>query len=143
MEHGVPYQTDSHPIAYTAQEIAQLEHIPEHQMAKPVMIKADDQMVMAVVAGDRQVDLKKAGKALDAKAVRLATEAEFSPRFPDCEKGAEPPFGALYDIATVVDAGLKSPRITFNAGTHSTTISMALSDYCDLTKPMVVDIAIA
>lgn len=141
MEHGIPYRMDIHQVAYTAQDVAHVEHIPEQQIAKPVMVKADDQLVMAVVAGDRYLDLEKARKELGATTVRLAAEAEFSPAFPDCERGAEPPFGALYNVATVVDSGLKSPRITFNAGTHGSTISMELSDYLALTHPKVVDIA--
>lgn len=141
LEHGIPYDIETHSVAYTAREAANAEHIPEHQMAKAVMLKTDDQLVMAVLPGDRQLDLEKARTALGASTSRLATEAEFAPLFPDCEKGAEPPFGALYDVATVVDSRLQSPRITFNAGTHTTSISMALSDYLQLTKPMVVDVA--
>ena len=143
MEHGIPYRMDIHQLAYTAQDIAHVEHIPEQQIAKAVMVQADGQLVMAVVAGDRHLDLEKTRKALGATTVRLAQEAEFSPAFPDCEKGAEPPFGVLYNVGTVVDVGLKSPRITFNAGTHTSTISMELSDYLALTRPMVVDIASA
>jgi Ala-tRNA(Pro) deacylase len=143
MEHGIPYRMDIHQLAYTAQDIAHVEHIPEQQIAKAVMVQADDELVMAVVAGDRYVDLEKARKALGATTVRLAAEGEFSPAFPDCEKGAEPPFGALYNVATVVDIGLKNPQITFNAGTHTSTISMELSDYLALTRPKVVDIASA
>lgn len=116
MVHGIPYKTDTHPIAYTAREIAQVEQIPE-QLAKPVIMTADDHLVMAVLPGDRHVDLEKARKALAVTTLRLASEAEFSQAFPDCKKGAEPPFGASYDVATVVDSGLQSPRITFNAGT--------------------------
>lgn len=58
MEHGIPYEMHSHAIAYTAREIAQAEHIADQQMAKAVMIKADDRLVMVVLPGDGQVDLE-------------------------------------------------------------------------------------
>jgi Ala-tRNA(Pro) deacylase len=143
LEHGIPYKTDIHPVAYTAREAALVEHIPGDQVAKPVMLKADDRLVMAVLPGDRQVNLAKAAAALGAATSRLATEAEFSPLFPDCERGAEPPFGALYDVPMVVDTRLRGPRITFNAGTHTTSISMALADYLALTKAQVLDLTVA
>ena len=103
MEHGVGYETHTHPVAYTTSEVAEAEHIPGRAMAKPVMLIADGQLVMAVVPGDEKVDLEKAKKTLDVRDVRLAEESEFASRFPDCERGAEPPFGALYDVPTLVD----------------------------------------
>ncbi len=141
MEHGVEYETQSHPVAYTTSKVAESVDTPGREMAKPVMLMADDRLVMAVIPGDRMVDLVKAGEALDTERVRLAEEPEFAPSFPDCEPGAEPPFGALYDVPTLVDLALDQPRITFNAGTHTETITMALADYLELTKPMRVDLA--
>ncbi|HEX6220756.1 MAG TPA: YbaK/EbsC family protein [Acidimicrobiia bacterium] len=83
----------------------------------------------------------KAEQALGAESVRLADEGEFAASFPDIEPGAEPPFEALYDIPTLVDQGLDSPRITFNTGTDAETITMALDDYLELTKPKRADLA--
>jgi Ala-tRNA(Pro) deacylase len=140
MEHGVGYETHTHPVAYTTSEVAEAGHVSGKEMAKPVMLMAGDRLVMAVIPGDRMVDLEKAGRALRAESVRLAEEAEFAASFPDCEPGAEPPFGALYDVPILVDHGLDSPRITFNAGTHTETITMALGDYLELTKPMKADL---
>jgi Ala-tRNA(Pro) deacylase len=51
--------------------------------------------------------------------VRLATEAEFSSLFPDCEPGAMPPFGSLYNLPVYVDESLAADEaIVFNAGTR-------------------------
>lgn len=135
MEHGVRYETHSHPAAYKASEIAEIEGVPGEDVAKVVMLVADGQPVMSVIPGNRMVDLDKASATLDSDEVRLADEPEFSPSFPDCEVGAEPPFGWLYDIPTIVDITMDSPRITFNAGSHTETITMALEDYLDLTGP--------
>ena len=142
MENGVAYETHTHPVAYTTSQVARAEQVPGRHMAKPVMLIADDRLVMSVVPGDDKVDLEKAAEALDAHDVRLAEESEFAPSFPDCERGAEPPFGALYDVPTLVDEGMTAERITFNAGTHSEVITMALDDYLTLTNPMRADLAI-
>jgi Ala-tRNA(Pro) deacylase len=127
-------------VAYTTSEVAEAGHVSGKGMAKPVMLMADDRLVMAVIPGDSMIDLEKAAEALHVRSVRLAREDEFAPSFPDCERGAEPPFGALYGVPTLVDQGLESPRITFNAGTHTETITMALGDYWELTKPMRSDL---
>ncbi|MGA7096002.1 MAG: YbaK/EbsC family protein, partial [Acidimicrobiia bacterium] len=59
---------------------------------------------------------------------------------PDCEKGAEPPFGAIYELPMVVDEGLENEQITFNAGSHDEAITIARTDYMELTKARVADL---
>lgn len=140
-EHGVDFEMHTHPVAYTTSEVAEAEHLPGNEMAKVVMLMAGDELVMAVVPGDKMVDLEKTAAALDVAQVRLAEEDEFSPSFPDCEGGAEPPFGTLYDVPTLVDEGLNS-RITFNAGSHTETISMDLEDYLEVVNAKQTDLVI-
>jgi Ala-tRNA(Pro) deacylase len=140
MEHGVGYESRAHPEAFTTGEIAQAEDVPRAQMAKVVMVHSDDGLVMAVLPGNRMLDLEKAKAVLHSTGVRLATEAEFSSQFPDCEVGAEPPFGGLYNVPMLVDHTLQSREITFNAGSHTETLTMALDDYLELTKPQRVDL---
>lgn len=142
MEHGVSYETHTHPEAYTTSEIAEAGHVAGGEMAKVVMLSTGDGLAMAVIPGDKMLDLKKAATVLGEGDVRLADESEFAGSFPDCETGAEPPFGALYDVPTLVDSALNSPRITFPAGTHTETITMALDDYLSLTHPTRADLAI-
>lgn len=143
MEHGVRYRMHSHTPAYTAPEVAEAEHVSGKEMAKAVMLFADDQLVMAVLPSDRKVDLDKAARALDVDTVRIARESEFSPRFPDCEIGAEPPFGGLYGVKTVVDESFDGMEITFNAGTHTEAITMDFDDYLELAKSRRADLASA
>jgi Ala-tRNA(Pro) deacylase len=141
MERGVRYEMREHSRAFTIGEIAHAEHVPEESMAKVVMVHSDDGLVMAVLPGNQRLDLDKAKTALNARDVRLATETEFASRFPDSEVGAEPPFGALYDLPMMVDLTLQSEEITFNAGSHAETLTIALSDYLELTKPKIVDLS--
>jgi Ala-tRNA(Pro) deacylase len=141
MERGVRYEMREHSRAFTIGEIAHAEHVPEESMAKVVMVHSDDGLVMAVLPGNQRLDLDKAKTALNARDVRLATETEFASLFPDSEVGAEPPFGALYDLPMLVDLTLQSEEITFNAGSHAETLTIALSDYLELTKPKMVDLS--
>ena len=69
-------------------------------------------------------------------------EGEFASAFPDCEAGALPPFGNLYDVAVYVDRALgRNERIVFQAGTHTVTMSVAYQDFERLARPTVADIA--
>ena len=45
-ENHVPYQVQHHARAVTAQEIAASEHVPGKLLAKVVMVRADDRIVM-------------------------------------------------------------------------------------------------
>ncbi len=141
MEHGVAYSVDTHDVAYTTSEAAEAGHVRGRDMAKPVLVVADDRLVMAVVPGDRRLDLDKAAAALGAADVRLAHEAEFAASFPDCEVGAEPPFGPIYDVPMVVDEGFAGPTITFNAGTHTDAMTIGWDDYREVTGAPLADLA--
>lgn len=133
----VPYVTQPHPRAYTAQETAAAVHVPGWEVAKSVIVRADGQFMMAVVPATRRIDLDRLRAAVGASQVRLATEAEFGDLFPECETGAMPPFGNLYHVPVIVDESLKKDReIVFNAGSHTETIRMAFNEFSELVKPI-------
>ncbi len=139
--HGVEFEAEAHPREVSAQRVASVEHVSGWNLAKPVMLMAGDELVMAVVPAPAYVDLERASEVLAAE-VRLATEAEFTGEFPDCEAGAEPPFGSLYGIPTYVDPTLDEDEfIVFRAGTHDMTMRMAMTDYLAVEDPKIVDLA--
>ena len=43
--NGVQYVTVTHSVAYTAQEIASIAHVPGKELAKTVMVKVDGKIV--------------------------------------------------------------------------------------------------
>ncbi len=140
-ENKVKYQTQTHSVAYTAQEIAALEHVPGRQMAKVVMIKKDNKPIMAVLPASHRVDFPHLQEVLGGR-VELETEKEFSNLFPGCEAGAEPPFGNLFDVEEWVDSSLaENEEIVFNAGTHRETVRMRYDDFAQLVKPRVASFA--
>ena len=79
-------------------------------------------------------------RQLDAKSVELAAEEDIGRLFPDCELGAEPPFGSLYDIPTIMDRSLeKDDHILFQAGSHEKAIRMSMADFRKLINPPVLE----
>ncbi len=138
-EHNILYTRISHSLAYTSQGVAELAHIPGRELAKTVVVKIDGKMAMAVLPASAHIDLIQMRAAVRANAVELATEAEFKDRFPDCETGAMPPFGNLYELPVFVDDSLtRDKEIVFNACSHRELIRMAYADFEKLVKPKVL-----
>lgn len=137
-EH-VPYQTIPHRRDYTAQETAADTHTPGRQFAKCVVVAVDDQFVLAVLPAHAKLDPEALRRATNGRTVRLATEDEIARLYPDCEVGAEPPFGNLYGLPVYMSEELRRDRdITFNAGTHEHAARVPLSDFERTVRPHVV-----
>jgi len=137
----VSFEVHHHPPAYTAQRVAQSEHISGRMVAKVVVVYADGRLALVVVPAPANVDLKKAAAALDATAVRLATEEEMAAACPGWEVGAMPPIGSP-GLTVCADKELASQeRIVFQAGTHTDTVAMACEDYLKVVQPVVADVA--
>ena len=138
-EAKVPYEVYNHALAYTAQEIAARQHVSGNELAKVVMIEADDQLVMGVIRGNDKIALHVVEESLNVRHARLATEDEFIARFPECEVGTMPPFGHLFGLSVYVDPALaKDEYIYFNAGNHVQTVRLRYKDFARLVQPQVV-----
>jgi Ala-tRNA(Pro) deacylase len=135
----IKYTSIKHSEAFTAQEIAASAHIPGRQLAKTVMIKIDGELAMAVLPAPFKVDFKDLKAGIGAKKVALASEDDFKDLFPDCEIGAMPPFGNLYELKVFMDGSLGDEiEIAFCAGTHSELIRLAYKDFAKLVQPKVL-----
>lgn len=141
-ERNVRYITITHSPAFTAQEVAESAHIPGSGLAKTVMVIIDGALAMAVVPANRRVSVEDLQKLTGSHDIRLAHEEEFKDYFPDCEPGAMPPFGNLYDMSVYISPELAAePEIVFNAGSHTECIRMGWRDFYNLVKPRVAEFA--
>jgi Ala-tRNA(Pro) deacylase len=136
---GVPYRSMSHAADVTSQMTAAHTHTPGREFAKTVIVNVDGEFGMAVLPAHLRVDLEKLRKWLNASEARLATEDEMARLFPDCEVGAEPPFGNLYNLPVYVSPLLSRERITFHGGSHEEAVQLRYDDFVALTKPAVID----
>lgn len=123
-------------------EIAALAHIPGKDLAKTVMIKINGHMAMVVLPATHMIKMDLLKKVVENENIRLATEQEFKDKFPDCEVGAMPPFGNLYNMEVYASNSLKEDEeIVFNAGTHTELIKLSYKDFENLVKPKVAEIS--
>ena len=140
---NVNYQMSEHPVVYTAQALAQAEHVSGHRVIKPVLVECDGQMVMCALPACDRIDLDALRENLDAERVRLADEETLRQVFRECEVGAEPPIGALFGLPTIADESLlRQERVMFQAGTHHAAVTMSMDDYRRLAQPGIGRFAI-
>ncbi len=141
-KNQIHFVSIAHSRAYTTQMIARSAHIHAKELAKTVIVNIDDKLAMAVLPASDSVDLELLKHSTGAQEVRLATEGEFQDAFPDCEVGAMPPFGNLYDMEVFVSPRLaEDEQIAFNAGTHTELVQLAYTDFAELVAPAVVKLS--
>src|SRR5438552_623318 len=102
----VPFERLRHRPVYSANRVAQVLHVPGKEVAKTVLLRAGGGYALAVLPATHRVDLDRVRVDLGEEQVEMATEEEMDRLFPDCERGALPPFGSLYSLPTVVDEAL-------------------------------------
>lgn len=139
--HQVVFESIHHPIAFSALHLSEVSHIASNDVAKVVICKTKAKMFMVVLRANDSIDLEILGDILGQPVV-LSTEAEFAANFPDCEVGAMPPFGNLYDMDVyVADTLATDHKIAFNAGNHSECLKMLWKDYERLVDPKIIHVA--
>lgn len=137
-ENDVRFVTIRHSPAFTAQEIAALAHVPGKELAKTVMVKLDGKMAMVVLQAPDHVSANRLKEFSGAEDVELASEDEFADIFPQCEVGAMPPFGNLWDMNVFVDEHLREDEeIVFNAGSHTELVRISYAEFERLVKPTI------
>lgn len=138
---GIPFARHVHPRVIPAQELAASIHVSGYRVAKAVLADVGGTRWIAVLPAAEMLDLPKLASYLGASSARLLTEDEFSALFPDCEIGAEPPFGQLYGLPVVADVSLtEDETILFRAGSHEEAIEMTFDDFARLENPRLADI---
>jgi Ala-tRNA(Pro) deacylase len=135
-EQHVPFSRRSHRPAYTANRIAQMLHVPGKDMAKSVLLRTHDGYLLAVLPATHRIDMAALRQELHDEEVALASENDIERIFPDCERGAMPPFGSLYELPTMVDESLaEDARIVFEGQNHEEAIEMACWDFMEVERP--------
>ncbi len=132
----IAFQRLPHRPVYTANRLAQALHVPGREVAKTVVLRTGSGYILAVMPATHHVDMKRARQELGTEQVDMASEEEMDRLFPDCERGAMPPFGSLYHLDTVVDESLMADeQIVFDAQSHAQAIRMAYRDFDAIEHP--------
>jgi Ala-tRNA(Pro) deacylase len=136
-QRHVPHERLHHRPTYTANRMAQVLHVPGKEVAKSVLLRSGQGYVLAVLPATHYVDLERLRAELGEERLEMASEKEMDQIFPDCERGALPPFGSFYHVPTVVDESLTGDEaIVFEGQTHEDAIRMTYRDYEALEHPV-------
>lgn len=126
-----------HKTVFTAYDLANTLNRPLSEIAKTLVVKADDAYILVVVPAHTRVDFAKVKKVLKAKRVSLAPEQVMQRTF-KVKPGAITPFGTLYRIPVLLDRGLaRLPRVLMGAGSFEESLELSMADYLRLEKPTV------
>jgi Ala-tRNA(Pro) deacylase len=115
-------------------------HVPGHQVAKTVLIKAESRFVLVVLPSTSKIDLARLGALIGRRAeeIRLATSHELVDLFTDCQPGVVPPFGRLYDLETIFDSSLIDvSELVFGGNTRHEGLRMRSADYLAIEQPLI------
>jgi len=132
--NNVEYEVMRHFEAFTAPELAELEHVKGRYHAKVVLVHSQGRHWMLVLPTDHMVDMEKL-EARFHEPVVMDSEPELQALFTDCALGKMPPFGKLYGLPTLIDTSLINKNtVVFEAGTHTDAIKMRMVDYLRLAE---------
>ena len=128
-EQDADFEVVPHPHSSTSMESAQLAHVPGDRIAKSVVLEDDRGYLLAVLPASCKVDLGELHRQTN-RSLGLATEYEIGALFEDCEPGAVPPFGGVYNLETIIDDSLaEQSDIYFEAGDHEQLIHVSAETF--------------
>ena len=131
-EQDADFDVVNHPHSSTSMETAQLAHVPGDRIAKSVVLGDERGYLLAVLPASCRVDLGELHRQTNRN-LGLVTEYELGALFEDCEPGAVPPFGNVYDMDTIVDESLAGQSdIYFEAGDHECLVHVSAETFENL-----------
>lgn len=140
--HHMIAQEHEHRATYTAHQLADVEQIPETQVAKVVFFFCDDQLMMGVLPANRHLNLHQVRHVTGADMVRLATEREIARHCDTVELGAIPPFGSIFGLPVVLDQTLEGAiELEIPGGRHTESIRVHMKDFLREESPRIMPLS--
>ncbi len=136
-ENNIKYQLYEHEPVYTSQQAATVRDVELKTGCKSMVLKTKNgKFVLANIAADRKIDLKKLEKLVGSK-LRFATKEEVL-QVTNCEAGSVPPFGKLFGLPTFLDESvLENDFINFNIGVLTKSVKIRKQDLLKITEPTI------
>ena len=126
-----PYELHEHEPVYTCEQASKVRGIPISEGIKCLLLKSENDFVLALTRGDKRVDMKKIAQLENVKKLQLANEKEVE-KIAECSIGCVHPF---CDVKIYCDKILlENESIEFNPGCHDKTIRMKVSNLLELLK---------
>ncbi len=139
----VPYKTTSYESEgfASAVEVAKKINVPPDAIFKTLLARGERLgVVMALVPGDRTLDLRKLAHLMGDKRVEMVDPSEL-PRLTGYIRGGVSPLGGKRDYPTFVDeSAFGHDAVCVSAGVRGVQIHIAPADLVRMTKAKTADI---
>ena len=124
----------------TVEKASELSGHPRSAIVKTLLLKVGEEYLVAVIRGDRRLDLNKAGKVLGKK-VRLAKPDEVATVL-GTEIGAVTPFSPkVRSLQVILDpVVLNQEFVICGGGSLNRLYKVEVGDLVKCLKPLVVDV---
>ncbi|TYO62928.1 YbaK/EbsC family protein [Bradyrhizobium hipponense] len=130
---NIQYDEIQHEPSMSSTRTAQACHISGDRLAKGIVLRRDDQYILAVVPASHHIRLSDLRTTLGNN-VDMANEAEIDQLFRDCAHGAVPAVGKCYGLDVIVDDSIETqPEIYMEAGDHETLLRLTHAQFAHLT----------
>jgi len=126
---GVPFEVIPHEKAFTSLDEAKALGIEADVVVKTLLLDTVGGHALAVIPGDRRLDMKLVEQVVGDKHAHLATEQEIERDVPGIELGSLPPLGGLLKAHVYVDPEvMRHETIVFAAGVQTESIKARAED---------------
>lgn len=137
----VTYDVIGHRRTESAGEEADAVGVLPADVAKTLVLASGSGYVRAVLPASEHLDLRKVRQYLGDGHARLLSERELVFAYPMYELGAVPPFGTPAGDEVLVDRRLaEHESVVLEAGSHTESVRMRISDLLAISGARVVDI---
>lgn len=139
--HGASYRVIEHQPEGRSEKISRIRGNDPAQAMKAIVLSVRGggkgrRMVMAVIPGNRRLDMKALLAHVGAQKGRFAPPEEAA-GLTGCVKGAIPPFSFRDDLTIVVDESFKAcDEVAFNAGRLDRSVFLNFDDYRRIVNPV-------
>lgn len=138
---GIAFDVVRTERARSADESARFQGIELRQLLRTIVVRrGDDDYVLVLVPGGRQIDWPKLRAHLGIRRMTLpdADEAKAATGY---ERGTITPFGAIRAWPVIADAAIRDvDRVAIGGGAHGTNLHLATDDLLAATGAAVVDV---
>ena len=140
---GVPYDVTSYDADgfVSAVDVAQKLEVSPDAIFKTLVARGERTgVVMALVPGDRTLDLRKLAHLMGDKRVEMVAPSEL-PRLTGYIRGGVSPLGGRRDYPTFVDrSASEQERIYVSAGVRGVQIRISPADLVKVARARIADI---
>ena len=140
-KQNIDYEEIAHKTVYTAYDAALTLKKELKEIAKNLIVKADNTYALVIVPADKRLDLNKIKKALKAKKISIPDEKVIV-RVLKIKPGAVSSFGKLHKLEILVDKAMTgTKKAIFSTGSLSDSVLIKVKDFIQMEEPKMADIA--